>query len=277
MQKQNVLDNASLPHYIDVQLYRQLGWFLDLPNLDRHSAVPLYYQIQQGLLEHIRSGKLKPGKPIPSEEDISKRLRVSRMTARQALKALCHLGVAYSQRGKGTFVSGIKMEKNIRQVLSFSQELAARGAKPRSKVITFELRTADSEVAEALRIRPKDEVYFLRRVRLDESVPMGVETAYLPQQLYPGLLEKYDPRTSLYQSISRLYGIDIVIADEIVEAALIGAEEARLIRVPKGSPVFFFTRTSYLESGQPVEYVKSIFRGDRYKLVNRLTRREPGI
>jgi len=247
---------------------------LDLPSLDRHSAVPLYYQIQQGLLAHIRSGKLKPGKPIPSEEDISRQLRVSRMTARQALKALCHLGVAYSQRGKGTFVSGIKMEKNIRQVLSFSQEMVARGAKPRSRAITFELRTADSEVAEALRIRPKDPVYFLQRVRLDENVPMGVETAYLPQQLYPGLLEKYDPRTSLYQSISRLYGIDIGIADEVVEAALVGAEEARLIRVAKGSPVFLFTRTSYVASGEPVEYVKSIFRGDRYKLVNRLTRRE---
>jgi GntR family transcriptional regulator, N-acetylglucosamine utilization regulator len=247
---------------------------LDLPSLDRHSAVPLYYQIQQGLLEYIRSGKLKPGKPIPSEEDISRQLRVSRMTARQALKALCHLGVAYSQRGKGTFVSGIKMEKNIRQVLSFSQEMVARGARPRSRAITFELRAADSEVAEALRIRPKDPVYFLQRVRLDENVPMGVETAYLPQQLYPDLLEKYDPRTSLYQSISRLYGIDIVIADEIVEAALVGAEDARLIRVAKASPVFLFTRTSYLESGQPVEYVKSIFRGDRYKLVNRLTRRE---
>jgi GntR family transcriptional regulator len=250
---------------------------VELPNLDRHSAVPLYYQIQQGLLEHIRSGKLKPGKPIPSEEDLSRRLRVSRMTARQALKGLCHLGVAYSQRGKGTFVSGIKMEKNIRQVLSFSQEMVARGARPRSKVITFDLRTADAEVAEALRLKAKEEVFFLQRVRLDESVAMGVETAYLPHQLYPGLLEKFDPRTSLYQSLSRLYGIDIVIADEVVEAALADAEEARLIRIAKGSPVFLFTRTSYLESGQPVEYVKSIFRGDRYKLVNRLTRRDTGI
>ena len=247
---------------------------MELPSLDRHSALPLYYQIRQGLLEQIRSGKLKPGKPIPSEEDLSKRLRVSRMTARQALKALCHLGVAYSQRGKGTFVSGIKMEKNIRQVLSFSQEAVARGERPQSKVIAFDLRSADSEVAEALRLRPKAAVFFLRRVRMNDLTPMGAETAYLPEQLYPGLPEKFDPRTSLYQSLSRLYGVDIFIADEIVEAGLAAAEEARLLRIARGSPVFLFTRTSYVESGQPVEYVKSIFRGDRYKLVNRLTRWE---
>jgi hypothetical protein len=35
--------------------------------------------------------------------------------------------------------------------------------------------------------------------------------------------------------------------------------------------VFFFTRTAYVQSGQPVEYVKSTYRGDRFKLVNRLT------
>src|SRR2546430_12063796 len=48
----------------------------------------LYYQIQQHILQHIRSGQLKQGKPLPSEEVISERLGVSRMTARQALKSL---------------------------------------------------------------------------------------------------------------------------------------------------------------------------------------------
>jgi GntR family transcriptional regulator len=249
---------------------------VELPGLDRQSVVPLYYQIQQGLLQKIRAGKLKPGSAIPSEEDLSKRLRVSRMTARQALKGLCNLGVAYSERGKGTFVTAMKLEKNIRQVLSFSQEMSERGEHPRSKLLDFELRAAEPEVVEALRLQPKDQVFVLRRVRLADSVPMGVETAYLPERLYPGLKEKFDPRTSLYQALSQLYGVQIVMADEVVEARLAGAEEARFIRIAKGSPVFLFTRTSLVANGEPVEYVKSIFRGDRYKLVNRLARRSGG-
>ncbi len=244
-----------------------------MPNLDRHSVVPLYYQIQQGLLERIRSGKLKPGKPIPSEEDLSSHLRVSRMTARHALKSLCNLGVAYSMRGKGTFVSGMKMEKNFRQVLSFSQEMAARGARPASRVISFGAVPADAEVAKALQLRPKELVIRLQRVRLADSLPMGIETAHLPLALFPDLLEKFDPRASLYQTLAQHHGIHIAIADEVVEAGLAGAEEARLLRISKGSPVFLFTRTSHLETGQPVEYVKAIYRGDRYKMVNRLTRK----
>src|SRR3977135_843998 len=97
--------------------------------LDRQSVVPLYYQIQQSLLGQIRAGELVAGAPMPSEQEIATRLGVSRMTARQALKSLCSLGVAYSQRGKGTFVSVGKLEKNIRAVLSFTDDMAACGAR----------------------------------------------------------------------------------------------------------------------------------------------------
>ena len=245
---------------------------MGLPRLDRESVVPLYYQIQQRLLDLIREGKLKAGKPLPSEEEISSGLGVSRMTARQALKSLCHLGVAHSQRGKGTFVSGIKLEKNFRQVQSFSEEMAARGSHPRSKVVSFEVVPAGEEAAGALRLKPKDKVIRLRRIRMADSTPMGVECTCLPLGLCPDLLQKFDPSTSLYQMLSEEYGIHIVQADEVVEAGLASAEMGRLLKIRKGSPVFLFTRTCYAENGQPMEYAKSTFRGDRYRISNRLTR-----
>lgn len=243
---------------------------MDLFSLDRHSVVPLYYQIQHQLLHDIRSGRLKPGKPLPSEEVISKRLRVSRMTARQALKSLCHLGVAYSQRGKGTFVSEIKLEKNFRQVLSFSEEMEARGSRPHSTLISSEVVSAGDEAAEALQLAPEDKVIRIRRVRVADDLPMGVETSCLPLSLCPDLNEKFDPRASLYRTLAQDYGIHIVQADEVVEAGLANSQESRLLRIPKGSPVFLFTRTSYVEAGKAVEYVKSTFRGDRYRISNRL-------
>ena len=242
---------------------------MNLPVLDRQSAVPLYYQIQQHLLGQIRSGNLKPGAPIPSEQEISVRLRISRMTARQALKSLCDLGVTYSQRGKGTFVSGIKLEKNFRQVLSFSQETQAGGSRPTSKVLSFEVTSASDDVAEALRLSPGEQVISLRRVRLAGASPMGIEWSRLPLKLCPDLLQTFNPATSLYKTLLEHYGIEIAVADEVVEAGLAGRDEVRLLRMNKGKPIFLFTRTSYVQTGQPVEFVKSIYRGDRYRLVSR--------
>jgi GntR family transcriptional regulator len=239
--------------------------------LDRRSVLPLYYQIQQKLLKQIRSGAFKPGQAIPSEQEISARMGVSRMTARQALKSLCDLGVLYSQRGKGTFVSRIKLEKSLRQVFSFSEEMSASGSRPSSKVLAFELVSADIRVAEALHLTPEQQVISLRRVRLADAVPMGIECSRLPLPLCPDLLQTFDPRTSLYRALSERYGIFVAVTDEVVEASIASAEEARLLKIRKGSPVFRFVRISYLESGQPVEYVTSLYRGDRYKIANRLT------
>jgi|SRR5579875_371691 len=240
--------------------------------LDRRSPVPLYYQIRKHLLKQIRSGILKSGQLVPSEQELSSRLGVSRMTARQAIKSLCDLGVACSLRGKGTFVSGIKFEKNFRQVLSFTEEMQRRGYRPQAKPLSFLITSASSEAAKALHLNPRERVISLRRLRLADSSPMGIEWSRIPLRMCPELIKKFDPRESLYEALSRLYGLEIVLSDETIEAGLAGTEETRLLEIPQGSPVFLFTRISYIRDGKPAEYVKSTYRADRYKIVNQLRR-----
>jgi GntR family transcriptional regulator len=245
---------------------------MTLSALDRSSVLPLYYQIQQDLLDQIRSGSLKAGDPIPSEQELAERLGVSRMTARQALKSLRDIGVTYTERGRGTFVSANKLEKNIRQVLSFTEEMATRGLRATSKPLLFEKVEADEEIAAALHLLNGEILVKLQRIRLADRSPMGIECSYIPQRLCPDLLQTFDPTASLYQALSERYGIRMAVADEVVEAALATAKEARILQIPKGSPVFVFTRVSRVQSGQPVEYVKSTYRADRYKITHRLTR-----
>ena len=45
--------------------------------------------------------------------------------------------------------------------------------------------------------------------------------------------------------------------------------------MPLHSPAFLFERTSFAEDGQTVEFVQSIYRGDRYVLVSELTPQTP--
>lgn len=248
---------------------------MELNFVRRNGVLPLYYQIQQQLFERIRLGELKAGDPIPSEQEIATRLGVSRMTARLAIKSLCELGIVYSEQGKGSFVSGLKLEKNFRQVLSFTEEMGLSGRRARSRVLSFEVMPAKGEAAEALGLQRQENVFRLRRLRIADSVPMGVECSHIPARLCPDLKESFDGRGSLYEILSERYGIQMTIADEIVEAGLAEEEEARLLRIKQGSAVFFFTRTSYLQQGQPVEYVRSTYRGDRYRIVSRLMRLNP--
>jgi GntR family transcriptional regulator len=244
--------------------------------LDRGSAIPLYYQIQQYLLSQIRAGVYRPGQAIPSEQEICEQFHVSRMTTRQALRALCDRGIIYSRRGLGTYVSAAKLEKDFRQVLSFTEEMKARGSSSASTVLSFEVIPAEPSVADALRLNSGDQVISLRRVRIADGAPLGSEHSRLPLALCPDLLKRFNPHTSLYQTLSTRYGVHIAVTDEVAEAGLARADEARLLEIPPRSPVFLLTRHSYDKDGVPVEYVTSVYRGDRYRIANRLTARPHG-
>jgi GntR family transcriptional regulator len=273
------LKKSLTSHKCQCRVYDQLSiqlevWLTPLA-IDRASVVPLYFQIRENLLAEIRSGHLKPGDPLLSEHQLSVQLGVSRMTARQALQSLCSLGVAYRQQGKGTFVSGIKLEINFRNVQSFTEQMSALGFSVNSKVLALGVVPAPPEIAVALRVAPHSEIVRLQRLRMAATLPMAIELSHLPHHLCPGLVEHMSREGSLYETLGNRYGIRIQVADETVEVGLAGAEDARLLRVRKGSPLFVFTRLSYLADGQPVEYVKSQYRADRYKIVNRLIR--PGV
>ncbi len=241
--------------------------------LFRRNGIPLYQQIQQRLLDQIQSGALKPNEPIPSIQKIAARLGVSQMTVRQAVKSLCDLGIIYSRQGKGTFISRIKLERDFRQVLSFSEETRARGAAPSSKLISFRIQMPSQETGEALGLGPGERVFRLRRIRYADEFPMGIECSCLPEHLCPDLMETFDPKTSLYQTLAEQYGIHLMVTNEVIEVGKASAEEERLLQIAPKGPVFLFTRVSFLESGKPVEHVKSVYRGDRYKIVNRLVRK----
>lgn len=240
--------------------------------LERGSGIALYRQIQHRLMEQIRSGVFKPSDPLPSVEEVATRYGVSLMTARQAVRALCELGVIYSQQGRGTFLSHAKVEKNLRRVLSFTEEMKLRGSTPRSRILSLRLLATPKQVRKALELKATDRVYRLHRVRIADGVPMGVERGWIPALSCPDLPRVFEPGASLYRTLAEHYGVQLASASEVVEVGKASVEEARLLRIAPRSPVFLFTRTSFLESGKPVEYVESTYRGDRYKIAYRLDR-----
>src|SRR5258708_12362399 len=112
------------------------------------------------------------------------------------------------------------MEKNVRQVLAFSEEMRQRGSQPSSRILQFESAAPSEEVKEALGLGVGEKIVRLKRVRLADSISLCVECTHLPLRFFPDLLEKYDPRTSLYQELGKHYGIQIVLPDEIAVAPL---------------------------------------------------------
>lgn len=88
-------------------------------------AMPIYKTIENDLKKLINESELKSGDLVPSENELKEKYAVSRMTVRQALNNLVNDGYLYRHKGKGTFISQRKIEKNIHGVRSFTEEMAA--------------------------------------------------------------------------------------------------------------------------------------------------------
>ena len=62
-----------------------------------------------------------------------------------------------------------------------------------------------------------------------------------------------------------------ISAEETIETATATPREAELLNTETGAPILMLSRHSFDAAGEPVEWVRSWYRGDRYRFVTRLT------
>src|SRR5215510_5622334 len=149
-------------------------------SLSKDLPVPLYYPLKTILLEQIRTGKMKPNDKLPAEDELAATYGVSKATVRQALNELAVAGVLRREQGRGTFVAEPKLAQGPRELTSFTEEMNKLGFRPTSKVLTHDVIEAEADVAEKLRIEKGGPVVRLKRLRIADGKPMGIQTAYIP-------------------------------------------------------------------------------------------------
>ena len=213
------------------------------------------------------------GGALPSERQLSVDLGVSRLTLRAALDELVREGFLVRRRGSGTFVREPKIAQEL-TMTSFSEEMRRRGMTPGSRTLSLETTTAGAYLGRCLHVSPSERVVVAKRLRLADGESMAIETLHVPESLVPGLEPKDLDRGSFYELLGERYGITIVGGLQTIEPTVTNEEESEALDVPLHSPAFLFERTTRSENDDIVEFVRSIYRGDRYRLVSELNRRE---
>ena len=213
---------------------------------------------------------LPVGEPIPAERRLSEEFGVARMTVRVAIDGLVREGWLERRRGSGTFVAQPRIAQPL-TLTSFSHDMRLRGMQPASRSLRVRTRKASPRIGKELKISPGTGVVVISRVRLADGVPMAIETAHLPSYLVPGLTAELLKDSSLYALLESRYQVRITEGEQSVEATVVDEQEASLLEVPAYSPAFLIERTTWDEK-QRIEYTRSIYRGDRYRLLAHLHR-----
>jgi len=195
------------------------------------TALPLYRQLAATLRNHMESGKIGANEPLPAERDLALTYQVSRDTVRKAIRLLEEQGVLYSDHGRGTF------------------------AAPGQTIISMETIAANMAIASLLHMQPDEPLLRIRRVRLMDGKPVGLQESYLRLPAGAVLEQKeLEQSGSLYRVLIDKFGIKPSESLESVGAVAALPADAALLGVAAGTPLLLCERVMLSDRREPVEY-----------------------
>lgn len=184
--------------------------------------------VEQRIIEYIRTDRWTAGTKLPSESDLAQHLDVSRATIRSAIKNLQQAGVLYSRSGSGTYVS---------ETASFileNKELASVSADPQTIYALIQARyILEPQLAVlASKNATKEEINHLFEILEEMQQSPDKHSLILHGYRFHQCLAKYSHNSVLYdffQSAARqLRGLR-VIDSLTVDIFLEGIQEHQAI------------------------------------------------
>jgi GntR family transcriptional regulator len=241
--------------------------------IDPYNALPKYYQLASILRQKIDDGEWEPRSPIPSERQLEQLYNISRTTIREAVDHLVRQGFLYREHGRGTFVSPQKLQKGLMELTSFSEDLVKRGITPGQIIQDMSWVVPSPNILQRLELPVGTEVLRIQRIRLGDQVPIGLQTSFIALTIGQNITrEEMETAGSLYRILQEKFGIIPTEADETLEVTLATPEEATLLQIDSGAPLLLNERLLFSQNRTPVEFVKILYRGDRYQYYVRLSR-----
>ena len=221
-------------------------------------------QVYLVLRDRILSHAIAPGARLPTEHDLARFHRVSRVIAREHL--------IERRRSSGTRViyqpSSAPITANIGGVLA---NIAEMGERTTSRLVAFGYVPAAKPIAEALGLAPDEETQRSVRIRSVDGMPFSYLTAHVPARIGKTFTKQELAARPLLALLERS-GVAIERAWQRIGAVLATPDTARALKVAAGSPLTELVRVVYDREGRGVEHLHALYRPDRYQLEMELVR-----
>src|SRR5215471_10940577 len=193
-----------------------------------HAAAARYLQVKHFILEQIAGGNLPAGARVPSENELTRTLAVSRMTANRALRELAADGVLVRVAGVGTFVAEQRAHAHPLEVRNISDEIRARGHEHTAKVVALGPISASRDLADRCGVSAGARLDHSLLVHFEDGIPLQVEDRYVNPTVVPGYLRNDFTRITPHQVL--IQSAPLQRAEHTVRALLPEGRIRRMLR-----------------------------------------------
>lgn len=223
---------------------------------------PIYLQLREVIRSKIEEGEYLPGMAIPSENDLADTYGINRMTVRSGIDALVSEGILKRVQGKGVYVVGNKVERDLETLGGFTQTMREKNTKPHTKVLIKALRKAGDKYSLVFGIEPEDDIYYIKRICSADDEPVSLEEIYIPKYIVPKL-EGIDLGVFSIYEVYDFYGIKVTRAWQTLDLIKLEQKDARMLGIDANLSVMLFECTSYDDKNRVIEFARTYTRGDK--------------
>ncbi len=231
---------------------------------DRTSPLPLWAQIADDLRRRLLGGEFE--EHFPTDEELTRDYDVSRHTVREAVRRLAIDGLLVRQRGRGTSLTHPVLEQPLHSLYSLASSMRSQGIEERSEVRAVARAAAPAEAAAELGVAADGPVVYVERLRLAGGEPIAWDRSWLPSPLADPLVTVDLTHGSIYDALAAHCAVRITGGWERIRPVVPSAAERELLALAVDVAVFSIERL-VLAGETPVEWRRSLIRGDRYSLL----------
>ena len=220
--------------------------------------------LENYLISEISKGNLKVGDKIPSEAELVDMFHFGRQTVHNTLAELAVRGIIERIPGKGSFVSSRPVNRNIQKKMSFTEDMQNIGMTAASQLLEFRVVTGEEfpNVAEELKISPKETLYLISRLRTGNGTPIALQYTYIPTHYLPN--PDLNSMVSSIVAYTKECGIEVngfVTRLRAIE----GSDEQIRILQSTSRALLNSVSIRYSDKNTPVHYTSSFYRSDLYE------------
>ncbi|WP_267225192.1 phosphonate metabolism transcriptional regulator PhnF [Dyella silvae] len=240
---------------------------IDFQPPDRSCDVPVWRQIEQQVLQQIRSGQLRGGARLPSALELARQLRVNRHTVRRALDALEERGAIHADPGRGLRVREECYDYAIGRRTSFSRNMNNLNVSSGNKVLGTALVMPPQRVAESLALARGERAWWIESSAFAEGRVLDHSQAWFPMARFPRLGEVFQRTGSVSRTLAEFGVADYFRSYTRVTARLAGTATGSVLEQSPDLPVLEVESLNVDGQNQPVQYGLTCFAAERVQLV----------
>ena len=208
-----------------------------------------YRKAASVLREEILTGRIEPGSRLPAERELCGLLKVSRITVRQALDILEEERLIVRRHGSGTYASD-RPQRVVPLGVDYAGSLREHAPQASRRLLGVEHSESPPVWSAPLFSSVSGGFVIAERIDSADGSPIAWDQAVMPKEAAAGLAKRDYSAMDFLERWARLQDAPIATIDQTISSVRASEGDAKLLKIPAGSPILRTIETYRSASGR---------------------------